>query len=88
MVFYSILPRLFLGIVLGMAYYSSRKLWIPVILHFLNNFASLVAYRIFATSDLDVLWLIWGKFFGFISAVILIIAVIVILRRMKEIASN
>ena len=31
------LPFAFLGLVLGYAYYYTRNLWVPVLLHFLNN---------------------------------------------------
>lgn len=38
-------PRLLLGLLLGYAYYWSRSLWVPVILHLLfNGFQVLVAY--------------------------------------------
>lgn len=35
--FYGFFPRLFLGAVLGYLFLYTRNLWIPIILHFLNN---------------------------------------------------
>jgi len=31
------LPKLFIGLILGYAYYWTKSLWYPIILHFLNN---------------------------------------------------
>jgi len=41
--FYSIVPRIALGIILGYLFLWSRNLWIPIIGHFLNN-ATYVVY--------------------------------------------
>jgi membrane protease YdiL (CAAX protease family) len=35
--FYGLLPRFYLGIVLGYVYYYGRTLWLNIIFHFLNN---------------------------------------------------
>ena len=35
--FEGFLPRMLLGAVLGYAYYWTRNLWIPILIHFLNN---------------------------------------------------
>lgn len=35
--FYSFLPRLVLGLVLGYLFWWSRNLWVPMLAHFLNN---------------------------------------------------
>ena len=35
--FYGFFPRLFLGAILGYLFLYTRNLWIPIILHFLNN---------------------------------------------------
>ena len=32
-----LLPRFFLGIILGYLFYWSQSLWIPIIAHFINN---------------------------------------------------
>lgn len=35
--FYGFLPRLALGLILGYIFYYSKNLWLPIIMHFLNN---------------------------------------------------
>lgn len=40
--FYGFLPRVLLGVMLGVAYAAAGRLWLPVALHFLNNAASVV----------------------------------------------
>ncbi|MEZ5046480.1 MAG: CPBP family intramembrane glutamic endopeptidase [Chitinophagaceae bacterium] len=37
-----LLPRIFLGIMLGLVYYLSANLWLSIGLHFLNNFLAVV----------------------------------------------
>jgi membrane protease YdiL (CAAX protease family) len=45
--FQGFLPRLLLGALLGYSFYFSRSLWVPIILHFLNNAAPIVALYFF-----------------------------------------
>ncbi len=40
--FFGFIPRFFLGLVFGYVYYWTRNLWLPILLHFINNFATLV----------------------------------------------
>jgi hypothetical protein len=35
--FYGFLPRMFLGIILGLIYYSTGSLWLSILAHFANN---------------------------------------------------
>ena len=43
--FYGFLPRLFLGIILGLVYYLTNNLWLSILAHFFNNaLAVSVAY--------------------------------------------
>jgi len=37
-----LLPRLFLGIILGYLFYWSQSLWIPIIAHFINNAMAII----------------------------------------------
>jgi len=48
MQFYSLLPRLLLGIVLGYLMYWSGTLWLPVAAHFINNFMAVMVYYLTA----------------------------------------
>ena len=47
--FQGFLPRLLLGAVLGYAFLYSRNLWVPIILHLLNNAAPVVSLYFFKT---------------------------------------
>ncbi|MFW6019037.1 MAG: type II CAAX prenyl endopeptidase Rce1 family protein [Bacteroidales bacterium] len=45
MQFYGFLPRFVLGVLLGYAFYLSGNIWIPILMHFVNNaFSVTVAY--------------------------------------------
>ncbi len=47
MQFFSFVPRLLLGVILGYLYLWSRNLWVPILAHFLNN-AVYIIYSWFA----------------------------------------
>jgi len=40
--FYGFLPRLFMGILLGYVFVLSGSLWIPILVHFVNNFTAVL----------------------------------------------
>jgi membrane protease YdiL (CAAX protease family) len=42
--FYSFLPRFFLGMILGYAFYYGRSMWYPMIAHLVNNALGVVFY--------------------------------------------
>jgi len=42
--FYGLLPRIMLGIILGYFYFWSRSIWIPIIMHFVNNGAAVIVF--------------------------------------------
>lgn len=43
--FLSFLPRFFLGLVLGYLFYWSNSIWLPILLHFINNALSVIFYH-------------------------------------------
>jgi hypothetical protein len=45
--FFGFIPRVFLGALFGYLLIYSRNLWLPVIAHFVNNAAAVVAYYLF-----------------------------------------
>jgi CAAX protease family protein len=49
---YGILPLILLGLYFGFAAYTSNSIIIPMILHFLNNFAAVVLFFTFGDEDL------------------------------------
>lgn len=42
--FYGFLPRFLLGLMLGYIFVYTGNLWVPIIVHFVNNFASVIVY--------------------------------------------
>ncbi|MCL2683290.1 MAG: CPBP family intramembrane metalloprotease [Bacteroidales bacterium] len=42
--FFGFLPRVVLGAFLGYAFVLSKSLWLPIVLHFLNNAIAVIAY--------------------------------------------
>ena len=45
--FYGFLPRVLLGAMLGYLFVWSRNLWIPIIVHFVNNLLSIIVQQIY-----------------------------------------
>ena len=45
--FYGFLPRFFLGIILGYLYFTSGKLWLPMLAHFINNAFATISYYLY-----------------------------------------
>ncbi len=41
---YGFLPRLVLGLILGYMFYYSKSIWVPMIMHFINNGTAVVLY--------------------------------------------
>lgn len=53
MQFFTFLPRFALGIMLGLVFYWSKNIWVPIILHFLNNALSVVAWYILSPGEIE-----------------------------------
>ena len=49
--FYGFLPRLFLGAILGYLFLYTRNLWIPIVLHFLNNATVIIVNFFWSDTD-------------------------------------
>lgn len=45
--FYALLPRTILGMALGYAYVYSRSLWVPILMHFVNNASAVILDSLF-----------------------------------------
>jgi membrane protease YdiL (CAAX protease family) len=83
---YGIIPLIGLGFYFGFAAYMSNSIFIPVLLHFLNNFSAVILFFIIGDSELissapktemDI-----GSSFGaFIALLLLFSGVIVLIRR-------
>lgn len=81
MQFYGFLPRMFMGVILGYAYYWSGTLWIPIVMHLINNGLGVISfwlgYNDSENSFLPWYWNLLG--FAFTS-----IAIIVMQQNQKE----
>ena len=51
--FFSFLPRVWLGIILGYMLVYSGNIWFPVLAHFVNNAAALIFYHYYEMGQLD-----------------------------------
>jgi len=49
--FYSFLPRFFLGMILGYAFYYGRSLWYPIIAHLVNNTLGVLFYYFYVEQE-------------------------------------
>ena len=73
MQFFGFLPRFFLGVLLGLLFFWSRSLWLPILAHFANNAIVIIAYYYIhnhstmvevetaGTSESSKQFLIWGS---------------------------
>jgi membrane protease YdiL (CAAX protease family) len=73
--FYGFLPRLVLGMVLGYAFHFSKSLWVPILIHFLNN-GTAVMVDILYKRNLISLNPHENEYFGFVGLSISIISTI------------
>jgi len=42
--FYGFIPRFYLGLILGYTFYRTGRLWIPIVIHFVNNAMAVFVY--------------------------------------------
>lgn len=55
--FYGFIPRLLMGALLGYALWWTGSLWVPVLMHFVNNATAVVVTFIFQKTGIDTSWL-------------------------------
>jgi membrane protease YdiL (CAAX protease family) len=86
--FYGFLPRIFLGIVLGLIFYTTGNLWLSITAHFLNNALAVTQVYIMVRQGKEIKGAIDqdlpGLYWGFIAIPLLII----LLRTLKKNASH
>jgi hypothetical protein len=80
--FFAFLPRVLLGILLGVAYASTGKLWLPMLLHFLNNVSSVLFHQFLSASEMERLSVMGTGGFQWALSLILLLAVFVVFRLM------
>lgn len=75
--FYTLFPRVLLGMLLGYAYYFSKSIWIPITIHFVNN-ASAVLLDSLYKQGISSLNPNENEYFGIIGVLISLILSIVL----------
>ncbi len=70
--FYGLIPRFFLGVLLGYAYYFSGSLWVPIVMHFVNNFIAVLIFVLYK-EGLTTIDPMKNEYFGIIGLSISII---------------
>lgn len=75
--FYALIPRLLLGMLLGYAYLYSKSLWVPIVIHFVNN-STAVLLDSFYKQKLISFNPNNNEYFGTIGLIISLIATIVL----------
>lgn len=53
MQFYGFIPRTLLGMYLGYLFVWSRSIWVPVLAHFVNNAAAVIAYYLYNNGHIE-----------------------------------
>ena len=77
--FYAFLPRVLLGVLLGVAFYAARSLWLPMAIHFVNNFATLIFNRLSANEGISEFEVFGTNGYEWIISGVLFVIVIYIL---------
>lgn len=74
--FFALFPRILLGVILGVAYVVSQRLWLPILIHFINNIAGVLtqlyltedmleSFSAFGTTKME--WIITATFIGILT---------------------
>lgn len=89
--FFGFIPRVLLGAVLGYLFVWSRNLWIPVIVHTINNAASVIfAYIYYGTAEYEQItaFSLEKNIWFIVPSIILTSILIIIIYRKREMAGS
>jgi len=87
MQFYGFIPRFMLGLFLGYAFYWSGTLWLPIIIHFLNNASTVVVAFLSARGMTTVDFETFGSsdnLFVILSSAIVVAGLVFVLYRIRK----
>ncbi|MFR9165333.1 MAG: lysostaphin resistance A-like protein [Dysgonomonas sp.] len=85
MQFYGFVPRLLLGALLGYLFVWSGNLWIPVVVHFINNAFSVLLYRFcYGTAEYDKIENMGTENTWWLSVISLVLTVAILVYMSKE----
>ena len=81
--YFGFLSRMSLGIVLGCIYYFTKTIWLPILMHFINNAMGITALYLFRNDAEKVEKVIDGSL-SYYWAIIAIVAVYFLLKKIKN----
>lgn len=77
--FFGFLPRLILGLLLGYLFVYTRSLWVPILVHFVNNASSVIIYYLNYNGNIKVSadhFGSWPSVFGISSSLLITLVII------------
>ena len=86
--FYGFIPRLFLGLLFGYLFWYSRSLWVPIIIHFINNGTAVTAEWYYRRQGIDASAEQFGSSDSglvVIVSLLLVTGLFIILRKMNKV---
>ncbi|MBN2638322.1 MAG: CPBP family intramembrane metalloprotease [Bacteroidales bacterium] len=87
MQFFGFLPRFVLGLLLGYLFVYTNSLWVPMLVHFVNNASSVIIFYLNYNGDIKVnvdTFGSWPNFFGISISLILTILIVYFVKRQSE----
>ena len=79
MQFFGFLPRLVLGLLLGYLFVYTRSLWVPMLVHFINNASSVIIYYLHYNGNIKVSadhFGSWPNIFGITISLLITVGII------------
>ena len=76
-----------LGIVIGLVYYFSKNIWLPILLHFINNGIGIIALFLVKSDAKKVETVVEGNL-SYYWVFVAIIAVYILLKKLNKISHH
>ncbi len=86
--FFSLMPRIFLGLVLGYLYFYTQNLLYPIIMHFVNNLASIVILKATKPENIEELFKVSDIGFWMILSIVGLGIMLAVFKRIKALCSE
>jgi len=85
--YFGFLSRMSLGIVIGFVYYFSKNIWLPILLHFINNGIGIIALFLVKADAKKVETVVEGNL-SYYWVFVAIIAVYILLKKLNKISHH
>jgi hypothetical protein len=85
--YFGFLSRMSLGIVIGFVYYYSKNIWLPILLHFINNGIGIIALFLVKADAKKVETVVEGNL-SYYWVFVAIIAVYILLKKLNKISHH